>query len=330
MTSDIGHHDDAGNHEQADERGLAELQREKQRILAQQAEHTRQARHYGAKLAPLNKVLEPEKFELGALLPCFTPNTLVWTTDGPRSIGELREGDQVMAFDMRRACVVGAPILRIFTGRASRLYDISVDGTVVSATGSHRFWVDDVARWVVARELEQGMLLRSMAGTRVAIDRVVRRDAPETVTVNLHIAEHSTYFVQTGILVHNQGPAAYDFGPYMIYEARNLDYPDKIYIGQTKRTAQERQVEHYKKARSELKKPDLSTEDRRFFEFMRGAELTPSIMGLDEDMADYLEQKNIDLAGDRSLNRREQARDMDTLEKSIAAKQKVLEAGYCQ
>jgi len=200
---------------------------EKQRILNEQAEHLRQARQRGEQLAPLNKALEPEKFEPGALLPCFTADTPVWTTSGPKPIGELRKGDHVLAFDIRYARVVSRPILHIFTNQALRLYDITIGETIVGATGSHRFWVDDLTQWVAARELRQGMHLRTMAGARVAIDSVVRRDVIETVTLNLHVEECSTYFIQPGILVHNQGPVAYDFGPYMIMDTLEKDIAAK-------------------------------------------------------------------------------------------------------
>jgi hypothetical protein len=84
-----------------------------------------------------------------------------------------------------------------------------------------------------------------------------------------------------------------------------------------------------------LKEPNLTPEQREFWEFKKDIVLQERVSGLNPDQANYLEQKNMDIergANNDLMNRREQVskKNMPDLEKKIASDPKVQEAGLCQ
>lgn len=303
--------------------------RRQELIAAQQALQDQKDR-IGRELRAINEALEPEKFEPSALLPCVSADTLVWTVEGCRRIDSLRAGERVLSCDIASGRVDLREVVTVFTGTTVRFYAIGLGDHVICATGSHRFWVDGRAAWVAARDLEVGMRLRTLDGTGVIVDHVAGRDAASMPTYNIEVAGAPTYVVGPGVLVHNQGPARYTFGPYMIYEGRNPAYPDRAYIGQTNDLGR-RQQEHRDDARDRLAAGPLPAATREFYAFMAEVTLTATVTGLSEEQASYLEQRNIDLAGRRAINRRRQANraSMSLLERRIADDQRVREQGYC-
>jgi len=298
-------------------------------IAAQQALQTQKDR-IGRELRALNEALEPEKFAPSALLPCVSADTLVWTSEGCRRIDSLRTGERVLSCDVISGRVAAREILTVFTGTTTRFYAVGLGDHVIHATGSHRFWVDGRAAWVAARDLAVGMRLWTLDGTAATIDRIAARDVVAAPTYNIAVTGAPTYVVGPGVLVHNQGPARYAFGPYMIYEGRNPAYPDRVYIGQTNDLSR-RQREHRDDARDRLAAGPLPAATRAFHTFMAEVTLTATVMGLSEEQASYLEQRTIDLAGRRAINRRQQANRarMSLLERRIADDQRVREQGYC-
>jgi len=274
--------------------------RRRQELIAAQRALQDQKDRIGRELRAINEALEPETFEPSALLPCVSADTLVWTVEGRRRIDSLRAGERVLSYDMASGRVAAREILTVFTGATVRFYAIGLGDHVLCATGRHRFWVDGreawVAAWVAARDLAVGMRLRILDGSGAIVDRVAPRDVASLPTYNIAVAGAPTYFVGPGVLVHNQGPARYAFGPYMIYEGRNLAYPDRVYIGQTNDLGR-RQREHRDDARDRLAAGPLPAATRVFCAFMAEVTLTATVTGLSEEQASYLEQRNIDLAG---------------------------------
>ena len=142
---------------------------------------------------------------------CFTAGTLVWTASGAVPIGELSEGDVVMAapddgsaLDYAQASigtkiVIGEASLVLLTVRND-------DGALetVETTDEHPF--HDVHRgWIRADGLRSGDVLSTAAG-HAAVSSVVY-DGRRVPVFNLSIPGAPTYYVgERGLWVHNCNP----------------------------------------------------------------------------------------------------------------------------
>ncbi|GFJ76442.1 RNase A-like domain-containing protein [Phytohabitans houttuyneae] len=145
----------------------------------------------------------------------FVPGTRVLLGDGAsKPIEDVRVGDAVLAAEPA-AGRTGPRAVTALLGSAGdkQIVDVAVDDDgdpktpphSVSATGGHPFWVPQLGRWVPAKSLTSGVMLRTDDGTGVQVVAVSRRTARTTVH-NLTVAELSTYFVLAGeapLLVHN-------------------------------------------------------------------------------------------------------------------------------
>ena len=270
------------------------------------------------------------------VLPCFTADTLVWTPTGRTRIDGLRPGDTVFALDLPTDSVVERAILDVFRNRARHLYDITVGGERIRATGAHRFFIADVKDWVPARSLQPGLRVRGVDGEN-AIESIAFSNEIDVETFNLSIGGTSNYFVGPGALVHNLGEAHLPFGTGKVYEGINPKFPGKIYIGQTDRSLVERQSEHRTKARARLARPEeLTKQQKEFAEFMEGVELRERVGGLKPNQSDYVEQVHMDdetakRGPDNVMNNREQVprKDMPRLAEEIRTDPQVIDAGYC-
>jgi intein/homing endonuclease len=65
--------------------------------------------------------------------------------------------------------------LETFIRETDALYDLYVDGEIISATGEHPFWVPDLG-WVEAKDLIVGSLLQTADGRIVDVDKVEKRE----------------------------------------------------------------------------------------------------------------------------------------------------------
>jgi hypothetical protein len=267
-------------------------------------------------------------------LPCFAAGTRVWTPAGPCAIETLKLNDVVLAHDSESGGTVERRVLEIHTNRTMGFYHLEVGDSTIKATSLHRFWVESRREWIETRNLRAGMKLRLLSGKEVPIARITRRDAPFAATYNLHVETSFTYFVDCGVLVHNDGPS-YSFGNLRIYAGYNPDFPGYVYIGQTD-DIPGRQKEHREEAEKMLKRTDLTHEQREFWEFKKGIILEQRVEGLNGPQANYLEQTNIDIekgaVGEKNLmNRREQVarKNLPALEKQIMEDPAVKAAGLC-
>jgi hypothetical protein len=96
------------------------------------------------------------------------------------------------------------------------------DTGTITATDGHPFWLPDVHRWVEAKDLEAGGLLRTAAGTYVQIT-AVRTWTEHRRVHNLTVADLHTYYVgeaDAPVLVHNCiGDPAAQGGVYSLRDA---------------------------------------------------------------------------------------------------------------
>jgi hypothetical protein len=90
-------------------------------------------------------------------------------------------------------------------GAASTVTASTVTAGSITATEGHPFWVADQHRWVDAKDLRPGNLLRTSAGTYVQVG-AVRKFAQALTVYNLTVDGIHTYYASAGaqdLLVHN-------------------------------------------------------------------------------------------------------------------------------
>ena len=310
----------------------AELRKQFKKATAEERDLGRKYSNKQAELEKLKLQVYPEE---RSSLPCFAADTAVWSATGPKPICALVPGDMVKALDLASKAVVLRQVDAVYVNRTVHFYDVRLDGEVIRVTARHRFWLPDEGEWIEAKELKVGARLLHWDGLCKDVEDIVYQDVPITPTYNLRVEEHSNYFVGPGVLVHNDGPARYSFGDNVIYEGTNPDFPGKVYVGRSN-NREIRQGAHRREALKNLKRTDLTKEEREFWEFKKGMKLKERISGLNDDQAAFMEQKNIDIEVkvnkdnlvNRDLRPVSQKR-MARLEKSIANDPAVRDAGFC-
>ena len=157
---------------------------------------------------------------------CFVAGTLVSTEDAPRPIEEILSGQRVWSYDFGSA----EWFLRRVLSTTRRQYEgdivtIAMGQEQIRATGNHPFWVTEgvdlqgrpnpehvepeepgspSGRWVDARDLVVGDILKSRNGSRTM---VLSLHSANTYTdvFNLNVEELNNYSVgEVEILVHNR------------------------------------------------------------------------------------------------------------------------------
>jgi hypothetical protein len=256
--------------------------------LQAEVDQMRQAvRHAGLELDPVGK---------RALIPCFTADTPVWTSSETAvRIDALRPGDELRVYDFQRSETVVGRVRHMIRRKTDELFELQVSGQVIRTTREHPFWSESAHAWVPAAELVPGTQLLLVGGERVTLDVIRSVPAPDTPTYNLQVDDHPNYFVGPGVLVHNAGALkTYDYGNFTIYRATNPTDPGKVYIGKTLNDVKVREGQHRAKAEAMAELMDITPENKAFFKFMQGAELTPVVEGLNADQAAYMEQVNLE------------------------------------
>jgi hypothetical protein len=134
---------------------------------------------------------------------CFARGTPVWTKTGQRPIEKLQIGDLVLAQDVTTGEICYKPVLLWTLRPAGPIVQVSTGDEKFLATRGHPLWVAGVG-WRMTKELEDGAVLQSLAGSgRVASVR----SAADAETYNLVVADFNTYFIgSSGILAHDNTP----------------------------------------------------------------------------------------------------------------------------
>ncbi|MEE2705441.1 MAG: polymorphic toxin-type HINT domain-containing protein [Planctomycetota bacterium] len=136
----------------------------------------------------------------GGAYDCLAAGTMVWTNTGPRAIEKIQVGDLVLSQDVETGELVYKPVLATTVRPKSKLTKISINGSEVTTSGGHLFWVSGDG-WVKSRDLKSGAQLHAVNGTATAstVDQ-----AEEAETYNLVVADSHTYFVGASkVLCHD-------------------------------------------------------------------------------------------------------------------------------
>jgi serine protease inhibitor len=159
---------------------------------------------------------------------CFPAGTPVHTSAGTLSIEEVGAGMTVRGFDMSTKEWVDAQVVGLETiAYSGDVITFQAGDALLSATGNHPFFVTEgvelgtrpaavdvpalerrwatSGRWVEARDLRDGDILKAKTHYNIAVSNTSRSD--ETLEVyNLQVERFHNYAVGTpGILVHNKG-----------------------------------------------------------------------------------------------------------------------------
>jgi hypothetical protein len=139
----------------------------------------------------------------GGSCECFARGTTVWTKIGPRPIESLELGDLVLAQNVESGELKYKPVIARTVRPPGELLQFSIGREQIRSTRGHPMWVTGLG-WRMAKELEKGAVLHSVAGT-TRVDHVEAADIAEAY--NLVVADFNTYFVgASGILVHDNLP----------------------------------------------------------------------------------------------------------------------------
>jgi hypothetical protein len=173
--------------------------------------------------------------------PCLVPGTLVATTAGLRSIETLGEGEMVASWDETTRLNSRSTTVRRLSGYSDIFVDIICeDGSAVSATRGHLFYDPPGKRWLPARMLFPGSILKTKDGEIRVLAVRFRHETGHTF--NLEVApDHSYYVGAAGLLVHNGADDAHvsNFTDLTtrdakIYKVTLIGPPEVIvYIGKT-------------------------------------------------------------------------------------------------
>jgi len=183
------------------------------------------------------QLLEQGRAALGigvACAACFAAGTLVAVPGGMQPIQALHVGDTVLAENPATGVVEAEPVQAVIQDPVSPLLAVQLsDGSAITVTADHPFWVDSGAifkgpNWLAAGQLLPGDRLRTAQGTDVTVAGV-RRGVGQAVVYTLTVATEHTFFVGTArVLVHNARCALHHvlpqrFRPYFASKGIDID-----------------------------------------------------------------------------------------------------------
>ena len=180
-----------------------------------------------ARMSPeLRAAVTPFLKAVRLYINCFPANTPVSTEHGLRPIKDIRQDDQVWAFDLISGEWKLRRVLETYEHEhEGRLLAFTVAGEIIESTEGHPWWVVEgqelysrpqpehvpdapqnskiPGRWVDAGELRLGDVLLLHSGRLAPITAITERQAKEKV-YNFHVEDLQCYAVgKNQILVHN-------------------------------------------------------------------------------------------------------------------------------
>jgi hypothetical protein len=172
------------------------------------------------------EALDPEPVWSGG--GCFITGTMVLTASGPRRIEEVNPGAEVYSYDLSS----GEWIISRVSKKGAYNYEgdiisIQMDSDKIEATGNHPFFVlsgdrldsrpvpaevreeelepEFHGRWVEARDLKTGDVLKSFNDNELTITNLMSRNEKAEVYHLVIESIHNYTVGQAGLLVHNEG-----------------------------------------------------------------------------------------------------------------------------
>lgn len=134
---------------------------------------------------------------------CFDGDTPVATETGFRRIDEIRAGDRVWSYNVETGERALKEVKEVFVRENDELLHIETSRGVVDATTNHPFYVVGKG-WVAAGDLAVGDSIQAISGDAGVVTglRLEKLDQPIPV-YNLEVEDFHSYFVGSGVLVHN-------------------------------------------------------------------------------------------------------------------------------
>jgi hypothetical protein len=136
---------------------------------------------------------------------CFVAGTSVHTELGAVSIENIQVGDLVWAMDFLEQKPVLRAVLRTFKNLNFEVLDVLVRSQekelAIGATTEHPFWVLGKG-WTPAQKLVPGDQVQTIDNTVVVVTQVTNSGRRED-TYNFEVDELHNYFIDGGLLVHN-------------------------------------------------------------------------------------------------------------------------------
>ena len=118
-------------------------------------------------------------------------------------------GDKVLAYNEETGEQAYKPVVHLFRNTSKDWIGLTVNNTEIVSTPGHKYYLPETKQWVSAKV---GTVVLLNNGTRAKIEakREIHYEEPQT-TYNFEVAEFHTYYVGTGVLVHNQNCAFEEF-----------------------------------------------------------------------------------------------------------------------
>jgi hypothetical protein len=131
---------------------------------------------------------------------CFLENALILTPDGPKSIQDLKPGDEVVSFNVKNKSFEISKVQRV-----DKLNQPSylIINEYIRVTPTHPFYTSDL-KTVEAGRLKIGDQLVSEQYTPVSVDSIEVVNEVATVFNLINVEPNNNYFAD-GVLVHNKG-----------------------------------------------------------------------------------------------------------------------------
>ena len=208
-----------------------------------------------SRLKAIDVQMNPETFR--APFECFSGDTVVQTTSGPKRIDEINIGEIVYTFNEAERTIVENLVTETHSNLTRHFYHVNVKGELIKSTGGHPFYDADNEGWLPLKNFNKGMRFLTLSVEAWPVDEIRFEIYDTARTYNLSIEHNHNYFVGPGILVHNTKPTittegAIDTGlggDQIVYRGTNPGYPKEVYIGRTDRGEGTRQPEHRRTAK---------------------------------------------------------------------------------
>lgn len=136
---------------------------------------------------------------------CFIAGTLVHCEDGTKNIEAVQVGDKVLAYNEETGEQAYKTVVRLFRNESKDWVGVKVNDKEIVSTPGHKYYLPLTKQWVSAQDLKAGdtVLLSDGQLAQIQATRSIHYETPQT-TYNFEVEDFHTYYVETGVLVHNK------------------------------------------------------------------------------------------------------------------------------